>query len=1751
MYKNIIFILSSLFLLNNGDLLDESYSVSSSGSSSISPISTYSLINRIESSSVSPTTSCRYQSYSSTTDFSGTQGSNGWYYGYYNSGTFTQFTNYQTTSYTSSFAWNYHVNSNGFITSNIIMPNGANTCNTASYGNIAPVLRWYNPINSCYNDVTIYLSLSPGTSLVLPTLTVNGNSIYAPTSASVYSNYFNAYNVRSIELSVEPLNNNCDMGQTTYSLIISPMGSSNTVITSKSNTASNIPSISFAASRTITSTPKLSNSILVSPSNTLSATATATVFYLGNWTDFGQYNYAMADIVSYYDMTIYQCQLRCWLNPLCGLIVVESPCTTISLDSPAIYTTACNVCWLKLTSGWVVSASAGSKSIMLYDRVYPPTTSSRITYTPTASSIPTSSVVTYSTLNFCAISGKTITLPFIGSSTNIMTNAVGESYGNSISCNVYINGAGSSQGFQVNITNFNTEQCCDPFRIYNSVGTQVFSNSGILSPFNLYISGTSSIQFVFNTDVSAVGSGINAIVSLVYSSVSSSPSQTASISNSPNPSFSTIRSNSISSSSSQSKTSSASIDSTNSLRNSKTNTATASSSATVFYTGNWTDHGDVYFTGYIGITGSTTIHQCMITCWLDPLCGGISVNYACSDIDLDSPQIFSLLCANCRLIPKTSERDIYPGTFNQHPEWKSFIIYDKIFPPTTSVISSRTPTVSPIATSSIVTYSTLNFCSNSGKSITLPFVESSIYIMTNTINGQYINNLACSVNVYGAGSSQQFRINITSFNTEGCCDFFTVYNSNNNIIARYSGSVTSGTNFIVNGPFIRIIFTSDGSAIASGVFASITLEYSSSSASPSITSSSSLSKSSSYSPLPSSNSIRTMSNSLSPLTSKSSTNSISQSQSGLISKSSTNSISQSSSAFISKSSSNSILQSSSASISISSSNSISQSPSASVSVSSSNSISQSPSASISISSSVTYSTQPTISSKSTSTFSELSSLSQTPLTTPTYSSSPTYSPTPVNLLPFALPPKDSNYDKAVTNQLNNYLNDLLSNGGTLLPDQALSVINTIPQVGISDTLNVLKKLSGVVKEPISFSSTNFEGALAPIKNISVSVSSTLYNINVPVIPNLEPNSAIVAISWSNTTTFSNETTLSNIMSVSVSNKGSNTNIENLTTPIILSWNIKNITIPPNMTLKCSYWNYTDNSWHSDGCIVLSTSNDLIQCSCDHMTDFVTRFERIAEMNKNIFMNAGNVYSLDGLTRYRNYYIFYGVYFFIIIITAIFLQQLDIKNSKQYLLSLKDNFDILTFKKHIKKFYIDKCYLYNNHITDTNGITTQSSDTNDNMSTEENDNYNDYIKYINKISKKIYNNYENPFNYDEHEIKEIIKILVSDEISENKRNRELKKITKQEKNENSILLLIKLWWKRLLYQHNYFSIFFKYDPQSPRIYRIFFIFTLISHTLFMSALLYGYMNNTSINGSSVDPATPLETIVLSVITSLINVPVLNFAMSALLQAGKSEFAWRYPFIYREIQKIIIFEEEYSKIKNNKSSDTSINNEINNEDEGNIIINILTQYIFQGCFKKKDKITESNIDEIIIKRMDTELIKITDIPQKYRWYYSKYIPFHTLKSTITFFGCLGYLLWTINYLLLFSSNIQPSIQENILKSFGISQLFSIFLIHPITLLFTLLFSWLYNKYIAKSKNVYKPLYFYSDPFTTNKSMGLTTHLSKSLFVTSIALSSINQPTDDRIIAPAKGLVAQLSDLHLNQNSIDYYDKIILFKNKYSKY
>jgi len=1476
-----------------------------------------------------PTTTCAYRQYNAANDFSNVQGYNGWYYGYYSSGTFTQFTNYAYStpgSLGGVNSWNYNINSNGNIGSSMIMPNGAGACNTASYGDIAPVLRWYNPIGSCYQDITITFSVNHGSPSggIVVGLTVNGNTIYSNSNggALIYSNVFNGYGVSSVELSIGPLNHICDYGQTTYSLNIAPMGQSNTVISTKTLT--------------------------------LSATATSTVFYTGIWLDLGQYNYAMGDIANLGPMTINQCQINCWLNPLCGIIVVTTPCYSIALNSPLVYTTVCGECWLKLTSGWIINTDDMSRSIKNVNRFMSYTTS--VSTSPSA--IATSSVVMYSSYDMCTNSGTTVTLPFLTSRVLIKTNMYSSTYLNNNDCKFYVNGAGIAQALRVTIQSMATEKCCDFLSVYDEASNLIIRYSGVYINYSFLVTSP-SISIHFTSDSSVVSSGISILVDLEYASLSASPSVSSSSKSSSSETASASSSSSVS----------ISPYNTRSLVNSYSSSVSAKSSKSTSISSSFSRSGSV----------SSSV---------------------------------------------SNTNTIYPSTSN-------------------SVSTSVTNTLS-LSTSNSVSTSVTNTLSTSA---------------SNSISISGTNSISASAS--------------NSVSTSGT----------NSISASASNSVsTSGTNSI--------------SASASN------------SVSTSVT------------------------NTLSPSTS----NSVSTSVTNTISTSASNSVSTSGTNSISASASNSVSTSGTNSISASASNSVSTSASSSVSNTLSPTLS--PSTSISMSTCVTKTLSSRIS--NTACITKSIAFTYSPIVTTTVSSSvsisviPSISPTAsyINLLPFELPAHGENYNAEVANQMNNFLNDLLSSGTILPPSIALAVINNIPPVGVEDTLNILKKVGGVISEPVSFISSVFEGALSPMKNETISINSSSYTISVPTIPNLPPNSAVTAISWSNTTSFSNETTLSNIMSVSVSSKGVDQPIQNLTEPLVLNWKLPDIENPPNMTLSCSYWNYTSSSWISDGCELIN-NNGSVQCACSHMTDFAVRFERVAEMNKNLFENACNVYTLEGLQKYKNYYIFFGVYFILMILTGIGLQQLDIKNSRQYLKSLKNNFDIIKFKTEKKNFYIDKCYI---------------NDIIDNI-----DNYTEYLIHKNKLIKKIYNQFDLTKYKNKQELIDLINIFIDEELDKNHHKLSIKSDnTTSEpdiKNKHfcsNVYNLISLWWKRLLYQHNYLSIFFKYDPQSPRIFRVFFLFTVISHTLFMTALLYGYSH--SLSGST-DSASPVESVVLSIITSLINVPFMNFITKILQLAGKSEFEWRYPFIYREIKKMIIFEEVYYKDDKKDTENEDSNNAVNNnEDQEGMITNFLVNNLYKYCTccgNKKDIIKEKDL--LFKDRINKEIIKLDKIPLNLKWWYTNYIPFHTSRSIASFFGCLGYLLWTINYLLLFSADNQPNVQQEILTSFGISQLFSIVLITPLTLLFTLLFTWIYHKYIKKTNfasNII-PIYYHSDPFINNKSFGLTVRLTKSLFLNSISESSIHQPTDPRIIAPSKGLIAQLlkEDI-INYTNKDYYDKIIKY-------
>ena len=578
-----------------------SYSVTprvSSSSNVVSVTNSYSSL---------PTHTCAYRAYDSQNDFSSVQGGNGWYYGYYSGANFVPFTSYaisNTGSAGSVNSWNYNIASNGLISSSIIMPNGAINCNTPTYGNIAPVLRWYNPLGSCYQDATINLIINRGSTGLGNTigLTANGVSIYSNTGGGglAINSEFNVYSLRSLELTIAPFNSNCDYGQTTYRLSISPIGSSRTVLQTKSSSNSPAPSVSGLKSKS--ASPSVSASVSAGFSKTFSssATGTSTVFFKGVWTNIIGYNYAFADISNIGPKTLEQCKLQCWLNPLCGVIVVSSPCNTIDLNSTEPNTIVCGECWLKLITGWTISADNTSSSFMLEARVYPPTITPIRTNSVTGSASSSRSLQTVFSYNMCTYTGGSINLPILGSYVDIITNA-GTTYTNNLNCQFTVTQGGGLQ-FLIEFISFATEECCDTFSVSKS-GVSVLSQRGSILPTAILIPYTNSLLLTFLTDVSAVFSGVRLRVTLVPGPSSTASSlNTVSAISSPSSSVS----NSLSGSSSHSSSALPSRTLSVSARVSSTNSADAylkpSDSATVSYSYSKT----ASVTGFSEVTNEAT-----------------------------------------------------------------------------------------------------------------------------------------------------------------------------------------------------------------------------------------------------------------------------------------------------------------------------------------------------------------------------------------------------------------------------------------------------------------------------------------------------------------------------------------------------------------------------------------------------------------------------------------------------------------------------------------------------------------------------------------------------------------------------------------------------------------------------------------------------------------------------------------------------------------------------------------------------------------------------------------------------------------------------------------------------------------------------------------------------------------------------------------------------------------------------------------
>ena len=306
--------------------------------------------------------------------------------------------------------------------------------------------------------------------------------------------------------------------------------------------------------------------------------------------------------------------------------------------------------------------------------------------------------------------------------------------------------------------------------------------------------------------------------------------------------------------------------------------------------------------------------------------------------------------------------------------------------------------------------------------------------------------------------------------------------------------------------------------------------------------------------------------------------------------------------------------------------------------------------------------------------------------------------------------------------------------------------------------------------------------------------------------------------------------------------------------------------------------------------------------------------------------------------------------------------------------------------------------------------------------------------------------------------------------------------------------------RLPLYHPQLSLIYRFDPLLPRVTRFFFLITTLCNTLFFIALLYGYSNITTTSQTKSQTPTPIESIVLSLITLVLNTPIIQGFHYLLRKVGRSEFSLRYPYLYRELQIRNLFERIWIS---SKDDDTLI-------DIRDQVLKNLGKISPFDSFKKK---------------LDTSASFWLKLP---------------IKSTLGVFLLVLQILWitwTFNYLFLFavtqySDDRTGSSEKNIFTSFGLNQIISIFIVGPINILINLVTNWIIIRYahLLRIKRPQipsgtHPIDFLSDPFYTKYSLGLTSELSHYLFIQGPLLASkkITQQHDydDIIIATDKSI------------------------------
>ena len=333
-------------------------------------------------------------------------------------------------------------------------------------------------------------------------------------------------------------------------------------------------------------------------------------------------------------------------------------------------------------------------------------------------------------------------------------------------------------------------------------------------------------------------------------------------------------------------------------------------------------------------------------------------------------------------------------------------------------------------------------------------------------------------------------------------------------------------------------------------------------------------------------------------------------------------------------------------------------------------------------------------------------------------------------------------------------------------------------------------------------------------------------------------------------------------------------------------------------------------------------------------------------------------------------------------------------------------------------------------------------------------------------------------------------------------------------------------RRMCIQHSYLQAMVRFDPRLNRSFRILFLMMIQFHSLFVTAFLYGFSFGSK-------GLTAADTIALSLLTSLVTVPCVRLGLYYLNTVGLKEFEYQFPMLYNEYMRRVEFETIAAplfKIAAATAESEDLTGNAGEEIEETLFLRMFN-WIVPTEQKKEERVDRATVLKELAKCIQKEYPKFTTYSLVW-----ELLPCHTVSGWAFLLLSFGWIGWCLQYLLLFAASHSAEVGDGILISYGTSELVTIFLSQPLTVLLMTGFFIFSHRHKEKlpwplsllgsvtTKHSIPSIYYFSNPLNHHTYTILSSEFAHSIFLDA---ASKAMGADILATAPIKSILSTINE------------------------